>query len=242
MTTGLTVSLAPLETERFGVATAKADLESPDDLPRLLSFCGEHRIHFLIVRCPARAAGTVQALEDGGFRLMDTRLTLETDLLHRPLAPRESTIRPLRAGEASTLESIAREAFAGYPGHFHADPRLDRKACDEAYVSWALRCRDPAVADEVLVAPVEGQLAGFAALRLADPSRAELVLGAVLPAFRGRGLYREMTLAGFEWARARGAERFTAVTHLSNLAAQRSWVRAGMLPVGSSHTFHRWFD
>src|SRR5919204_1803869 len=99
MTTGLTVSLAPLETERFGVATAKADLESPDDLPGLLSFCGEHRIHFLIVRCPTRAAGTVQALEDGGFRLMDTRLTLETDLLHRPLAPRESNIRPLGAGE-----------------------------------------------------------------------------------------------------------------------------------------------
>src|SRR5919204_649986 len=132
MTTGLTVSLAPLETERFGVATAKADLESPDDLPGLLSFCGEHRIHFLIVRCPARAAGTVQALEDGGFRLMDTRLTLETDLLHRPLAPRESTIRPLRAGEASTLESIAREAFAGYPGHFHADPQGRAGEANEA--------------------------------------------------------------------------------------------------------------
>jgi RimJ/RimL family protein N-acetyltransferase len=92
------------------------------------------------------------------------------------------------------------------------------------------------------VAAFEGELVGFAALRLADPSRAELVLGAVHPDFRGRGLYREMTLAGFDWARAHGAERFSAVTHLTNLPAQRSWFRAGLMPVGCHHTFHRWFD
>ena len=242
MTTALNVSFAPLETERFGIATAKADVDSPDDLCGLLSFCSDHRIQFLIVHCPATAGGTVRALEDDGFRLMDTRLTFEADLRHRAVTPRESTIRPLRAGEESALEAIARDAFAGYPGHFHADPRLDRKACDEVYVSWARRCRDRSVADEVLVAPVEGRLAGFAALRLADPARGELVLGAVLSAFRGRGLYSEMTLAGMEWARARRAQHFTAVTHLTNLPAQRSWIHAGMLPVASSHTFHRWFE
>lgn len=242
MTIGLTVSPAPLETERFGIATATAELQSANDIAGLLAYCIAERIRFLIARCPAAATSTVHALQDGGFRLMDTRLTFESDLRNRPVVPRESSVRPLRAGEGSAFESIARAAFVGYSGHYHADPRLDRKACDEAYVSWAVRCGDGAAADAVLVVPLDGELAGFAALRLADSSQAELVLGAVHPDFRGRGLYRELTLAGFDWARAHGAERFTAVTHLTNLPAQRSWIRAGMMPVDCWHTFHRWFD
>jgi GNAT superfamily N-acetyltransferase len=183
----------------------------------------------------------VMALEDSGFRLMDTRLTFSLDLRNAHALRPEIRVRPLAAGEESALEATVRAAFADYHGHFHADPRLDRKACDEAYVSWAQRCAEGVAADEVLVAPVDGRLAGFAALRVAE-SRADLVLGAVHPEFRGRRLYRELTLAAIDWARGRGAERFAAVTHLTNLAAQRSWLSVGMVPVDSSHTFHRWFD
>src|SRR5438132_9802966 len=142
MTNGLTVSPAPLETERFGIATARAELQSASDIGPLIAHCAAERIRFLIARCPATATSTVHALEDDGFRLMDTRLTFESDLRTRPVVPRESSIRPLGAGEGSAFESIARAAFAGYSGHYHADPRLDRIACDEAYVSWAVRCSD----------------------------------------------------------------------------------------------------
>ena len=69
---------------------------------------------------------------------------------------------------------MATEAFRGYYGHCHADQRLDRAKCDEVYRDWALRsCLSRDVADQVLVAVLDGSIVGFGDLRLNTPEEGE---------------------------------------------------------------------
>jgi GNAT superfamily N-acetyltransferase len=141
------------------------------------------------------------------------------------------------------LSEAAALVFGGYHGHYHADPRLDRAACDAAYVSWARRCLNtPDAADNVLMFFQRGVLVSFVTMRLVSADEGEVVLGGVLPSAQGRGLWRP-TLGGvLRWSEARGARRVIASTQVTNVASQRIWTRMGFSPVRSEATLHVWFD
>src|SRR5207244_11137457 len=88
--------------------------------------------------CKVENAAAVQMLESAGFLLMDTLVYYRRNLAGSPVAdPHDDRIRLLRTGEEEQVEAIARECFRDYGGHYHADPRLDRRACTEVYASWA---------------------------------------------------------------------------------------------------------
>lgn len=235
------VARSPLDEARFQVRAARADNVDVDGLPSILEFCHREHIQFLIARCPVARIRAVQAMEEAGFQLMDTWLRYEGALAAEPKAPDPSELRLMRGDEVDQVESVARGSFAGYSGHYHADPRLDPQRADEAYVSWARRCCSGEAAEVVYVVERQGRIAAFSAFRLSDPDVGELVLGAVLPQHRGQGLYQELTRTGMDWARRCGARRFQAATHLSNIGAQRAWSRLGMSPIEAAYTLHKWF-
>ena len=238
------IALSPLDTARFGVCTARADALAADGLERILDFCRSQNVELLIGRCSVENAATVHALERSGFLLMDTLVYYKRNLATSPVAdPGDGRIRPLRAGEADAVEAIARECFHEYGGHYHADPRLDRRAVTEVYASWArASCERPERSSFVLVGDMGRGSVGFATFRLSLAAEGELVLGAVSPGARGSGLYRELTLAGMYRLQSLGAGSLITSTYLGNWGAQKSWVAAGLSPYAGYHTFHRWFD
>jgi ribosomal protein S18 acetylase RimI-like enzyme len=175
---------------------------------------------------------------------MDTLVYYERDLGTGLIeAVPTAQIELLRPGDAEQVEAIARECFADYSGHYHADLRLDRTACREVYASWARACCAARSSDDfVLVAGDRARRVGFSCFRRSSSGEGELLLGAVRSSSRGQGLYARLTLAGMERLRAAGATRFVTSTHLTNWGAQAAWVRAGLRPYRAYHTFHRWFD
>lgn len=239
----LTIARSALDEARFKVRAARADVLQEGQVADMLDFCRRERIQFLIARCPVERIEVAQALEKSGFALMDTWLLYEARLdgQSNQSAPHPG-IRPMRREEIEPVITVARASFTGYSGHYHADPRIDPGLADEVYVDWTRRCAMGEAADAVLVAERGGMITAFSAFRLGDEKTAALALGAVSPEHRGRGLYQELTRAGMRWAVDAGAERFQAATHLSNLAAQRTWTKLGMAPVRASYTLHRWFD
>ena len=102
-----------------------------------------------------------------------------------------------------------------------ADPESFRKADDvnsEAFgsVSRTFESQERRRKNQVaagnrrlLLATVAGEPAGSAGLTLFPPAGAIINAGAVLPKFRGRGIYRAMVAARLEMARAAGAEGLT---------------------------------
>ncbi|MCS6871243.1 MAG: GNAT family N-acetyltransferase [Anaerolineae bacterium] len=239
------VALSPIDEMRFGIRVARIHELTQETLDETLEFCRDHAVKMLIARTPSQAIRFVQQLEDLGFRLMDTLVYYRRDLVRTPVPELQNAAltRPVRTGDETVVREIAAQAFQGYLGHYHADPRLDLAACDAVYVSWAERsCVDRAVADEVLVAELEGQLVGFLTLRRNTPEQVEIVLNGVAPSAQGRGVYRELVIHALVQSKAWKAQETVVSTQIVNLAPQKVWVRLGFEPFQSYYTFHKWFD
>jgi GNAT superfamily N-acetyltransferase len=218
---------------------------SPDTSEGRHPSCAAHRVGLLIARCAVADVRAAQAMERRGCSLMDTLVYYACDLRRVAIPPRDAVIavRAVRSGDEPAVAAVAAEAFRGYVGHYHTDPRLDRAKCDEAYVYWARRsCLTPGVADAVLVAEADGVLVGFATLCRRTAGEGEGVLFGVKPAVQGKGVYRSLMIGAREWWVTAGATRMVVSTQLANLAVQKVWTRLGFEPRGGEHTFHKWFD
>jgi ribosomal protein S18 acetylase RimI-like enzyme len=236
------VRLSALDTNRFGIVVARADRVTRDRVDEVFDFCASNRVKLLICRSNVEDVDASNALIARLCEIMDTLVYYQDEIANEAyLGTGDPRISLMEHEDADAVESIARECFRDYSGHYHADRRLDRDACTEVYASWARALCEPADGSFVLVAGDPGERVGFSAFRQDASGVGELVLGAVLPAARGAGLYRQLTLAGMLRLQASGAKRFITSTHLSNWGAQRSWTAAGLHPYSAYHTFHRWF-
>lgn len=248
MTLEAGVRLSPLDTARWGVVTATAGAVTAESLPGVLEFANLHAVTLLVARCSAADLVAARAMEAAGFRLMDALVVYARDVgaanagdLAAGTVAGDAAVRLAREDEAAEVRAVARAAFRGYGGHYHADPRLDREACDEVYADWAHRsCASPGVADGVLVAEVDGRVAAFATLRFNSATEGEGVLFGVAPGARGRGLYPLLMGAGLRFCAERGRTRMVVSTQITNLTVQRAWIRLAFEPCRAEYTFHRW--
>jgi len=238
------VAVSSIDTERFGVLTARDPQVTAETLHDTLRFCRDHRVRMLVARCAAEDLAAAQGIEAAGGRLMDV-LVYWARRLDRP-GPDDEARVPVRAAAPADVDDVRRvaaEAFRGYMGHYHADPRLDRETCDAVYASWAERsCVDPAVASKVLVAEHGGRIAGFLTLLERGREEQEIILNGVEPASQRHGIYRSLVLAAMAHARADGAGLLTVSTQLVNVGVQKTWARLGFELSRSHFTFHVWFD
>ena len=243
MTVGDRLRISAIDSQRFGVIVARGDLSSLEEISAAEVFCETHRIELAMVRVPTEETAVVQTLERAGFVLTDTLLVFRRELFGRPI-PRplcSARIRAPRPGDAEHVRRVAEQAFQGYRGHYHADPRLPTAACDELYADWAYRgCVDSAVADHVVVAELEGEVAGFGLVRRAEADAADGTLYGVAPADRGRGIYPALVSAAMRWARRQGCRVFLESTQVTNRASQKVWARLGFEISESFYTLHRW--
>jgi len=239
------VYLSAIDEERFGIRTARAPNVTLEVLPYVIEFCRNNAVKLLIARCPVSELRGAQAMERQGSELMDTLVYYRRDLVQTPVPPDVGniTVRAMRPGEEEKIKTIAAESFRGYFGHYHADKRLDRTKCDEIYISWAYRsCISRDVADEVLVADMNGSIVGFATLRLNNAEEGEGILFGVAPFAQGRGIYRSLITYGIKWCVNKRAIRMIYSTQITNLAVQKVLTRLGFEPSHAYYTFHKWFD
>jgi ribosomal protein S18 acetylase RimI-like enzyme len=233
-----------LDSERFGVRAARAQVTA-ETLSRALDFCAAEKIDLLITRCTTNDLVAVQNMEAHGFLLMDTLVYYGFDLSRKsiPQDTRGFFVRQLQAEDKDQVRMVAVQAFRGYRGHYHADPRLDKRKCDETYASWAERSAIlKTAADEVLIVEQGGNLVGFATLRLNSPQEGEGLLVAVAPEYQKRGACQALMVHSLQWCRSQGAGRMVISTQITNVAMQKVWCRVGFEPRCSYYTFHKWFD
>jgi GNAT superfamily N-acetyltransferase len=237
------IAFSEIDSERFGARIARANIV-PNTMSAALDFCVTERIDMLIARCSTRDLVLAQNMEAEGFLLMDTLVYFSFDLTKKAVLddPADFLIRTVQPGDERGVRMVASAAFKDYVGHYHADRRLDRGKCNEAYNSWAERsCTRGQGADEVLVAECDGSVAGFATLRLNSSEEAEGLLFAVAPEYQGRGICRSFMIRSLQWCRAQGAKRMLISTQATNVPMQKVWCRTGFEPSHSFYTFHKWF-
>ena len=237
------VAYSEVDSDRFGVRIARARMNA-ENLDRVFRFCGDQKIALLIARAKTDDWTAIHGLEQQGSLLMDVLVYYSFDLQKRevPQDLGQIEVRSFRSDDAPQIEQVAASSFKGYFGHYHADPRLDRRKADEGYTSWAVRsCAAKDVADEVLVADRDCEILGFATLRMNSPQEGEGVLFGVAPEAQGLGIYRSFMIAGMQWCKRQNAQKMVVSTQVTNIAVQKVWCRVGFEPSHSYCTFHKWF-
>jgi len=239
------VMISAIDTERFGATIARALVSSSDTLHEAIRFCEENQVAMLIARCPVDETQTAQDMEEEEFRIMDTLVYYSSNLkgMFPPDVIEDIEIRLMRDGEEQQVQDVAGRAFRGYYGHYHADRKLEKKKCDEGYVSWATRSSCERDDDhDVLVAVSEGTIVGFATMRLNNSVEGEGVIFGVDLEYQGKGIYKSFIIKGMEWCKKAGADRMIVSTQINNIAVQKVWSRVGFEPTRAYYTFHRWFE
>ena len=213
----------------------------------------------LMCRAQPRETALIRALEESGWRLVDTLVTLRLDLRHQrqpepavwgETKAKEPEIRQAQTNDVETLMQIAREAFADreiWLDRFHADPKIPSPLADELYAQWVKNSVTPdspadSKADRTFVATVRnGTVAGFlTCLRGNGSEPGKVLLNAVAKLYRGQGVYGHLVRKSLDWFREQGNTFVTVRTSITSLAVQKTWIRLGALPDQTEHTFHWW--
>ena len=238
----LPIDINDLESKRFGIVAARltamdALLETVDKAALAAG------VDMITARVDAADIHRVHALEDAGYRLMDTLVYYGCPLDRWQSRAAHAAPRVATSEDIVTISAIARAAFANYIGHYHADPRLDSNAADAAYVEWA-ETSAAASSEErpVLILQPDGELGGFLAFRRNAPEEFEIVLNGVHPESQGKGLYTALIEHALEMAQAANAERMIISTQINNYGVQRIWSRLGFCHYRSLYTFHKWYS
>ncbi|TCP39525.1 GNAT family N-acetyltransferase [Rhodovulum marinum] len=239
------IELNDLETARFGIVAARVT-DAQASPAEIEAAARDRGVQMLTARVDVGDLPRVHALEEAGYRLMDTLVYYARGLdgvADRAPSPAGEILRPATAADAPAVGQVARAAFAGYLGHYHADPRLGAAAADAAYVEWAetsvqtVGPRRPA-----LVALQADRVVGFLTLRRNSDTEIEIVLNAVHPEAQRQGLYGRLVEHGMAAGRAAGCTRVIVSTQINNVAVQKVWARQGFCMSHGLYTFHKWID
>jgi RimJ/RimL family protein N-acetyltransferase len=207
-------------------------------------WCREEGIRFAYARCDANNLSAIAALEELGFRYIETTVTNTYDL--RSLPPAESsawTIREVRPDEADLLAGLAQDAFLTH--RFYADEAFSAERADAMYERWV---RD-SVADPhwtTIVLEESGRVNGFFTYRLEDLRAhfglrfAKWRMAAVDSAARGRGHGRRLFLGAMEHVRD-DADVVDSGLSVRNTRSFNLHNRLGFRVVSFSTTLHRWY-
>jgi ribosomal protein S18 acetylase RimI-like enzyme len=163
----------------------------------------------------------VSALQGAGFQVADRIQFLRLDDLPRraadsqPPAPAGSAqLRPAHTGDVDALLQLDGAAF---------DPlwRFSR----QRLVELLMLCR-------VHVAELAGELAGYSAVALSNPTEAHLARLAVHPAAQGRGIGRSLLQHTVAYARDQGSQSLQLNAQTANARALHLYRAVGFRPIG----------
>ncbi|MCX5848791.1 MAG: GNAT family N-acetyltransferase [Deltaproteobacteria bacterium] len=237
------IFISDIDKERFGIKTARIIGLTADSLPSILDFCGREKVALLIARCNMADLSAAQAMEKEGFLLMDTLVYYSLDLARQsvPADNGVARVRTIRIDEEEEMISVARESFRGYFGHYHADPRLDKSKCDEAYADWARKAFASRNSENFLAGEIGGKIISFGVLRINNPDEGEMFLGGIHPNFQGQGIYHSFLCKAMEWCLSKNAKKMIISTQLKNIPVQKVLIKFGFEISSGYYTYHKWF-
>jgi L-amino acid N-acyltransferase YncA len=214
-----------------------------------LAACRARGLKHLSARIDVADAETIQALEDGGFRMMDALASYIYPIKRPPPEPGKDMglLRLYEPSDREQILEITRDAYRGFRGRYHLDPHLPAARSDELYVEWARKSCDGEWADVVLVAENgKGELHGWASYRQIEPVSSvggTPIRGGGLGACRRDtpGAYAGLLRAATQRIHGDGAVT-EMQTQIFNFATIRLYEAVNTQFVRADYTLHAWLS
>lgn len=231
-----------LDTERFGYNIAKINsFEGP--VKNIINELKDSNYKLILSKVNANDITLINELEQNGFMLKDIQVTYQFDLSEPIIFNLNEGIK-IRNAELSDKEAlyeIAMKSFENY-GHYSADEKLDELKCKEIYGDWIIRSFDKQVADNILVADINGQIAGFLSHKIYINKFKYAVggIGAVDAKYRNKDIFKAITISGLNWALTNNCKWVEHNVLVTNYPVNRSFSKLGFKTSNSFITFHKW--
>lgn len=212
-------------------------------IPAIESWCDMHGITFLQYLAPAVDLISARDAEEGGFHLVDERLTLACGIAgdRADASVPGIELRPGRMQDLRELEAIARVSHS--ESRYYNDPGFPRAGCDSLYSTWIRRSLEGTIADIVFVPVVDGEPAGYVTCKRDAESAKNGWIGllGVGPKARGRGVGGALVRQAIGWFQEAGVQEVLVVTQGRNQAAKRLYGRCGFLTRDTGRWYHKWY-
>lgn len=229
----------------FPIGRVRSTTLVPEDVPVIDRWCQKRSITCLYFLATSDDPRTVRAAEDGGFRLVDVRITLgrssESPVLSTPPPdPLEIIVRPSEARDLPTLRRIA--AVSHDSTRYFFDLNFPRAKCKLLYERW-IDSSCGGYADHVLVGEIGGTLAGYITCHLpsGNEQTGRIGLLAVAPDGRGHGLGKRLVRHALDWFAEQSVGPVTVVTQGRNVRAQALYQQCGFVTRSMLLWYHKWY-
>jgi ribosomal protein S18 acetylase RimI-like enzyme len=187
---------------------------------------------FIFVKTPTIAVDSVRALEELGFRLVDTGIRFSRPMVDLPEGE-ASHCRFATPEDMEAVMAVARESFVF--SRFHLDPAIPNSVANEIKAQWAGNYFHGNRGDAMVVCEFKGNVVGF--LQLVDLPQA-IVIDLIAVAYAGRN--QGLALGMINYAQKK-LERRTCIqvgTQAANIPSLRLYAKAGFQIEGSEYIFH----
>lgn len=151
----------------------------------------------------------------------------------------DNQTRIMKPGEADRVIEIAGNSFRY--SRFHLDPQIDQAKADRIKAEWMRSYAEGRRGNEVLVAEVDGVIAGFLAVMIVTGENQESVtidLMGVDPAFRQRGVGKQL-VEGFVQKYGGAGRMLNVGTQIANLPSLRLYEGCGFRVCSTEYVLHR---
>jgi hypothetical protein len=205
-------------------------------------------VKLVVTRIPLEELALLHEFEAAGAEVMDVQSLYRFDYarsgpIRTNVLRDDVVVVPYRPDHRADVLELTAASFSQY-GHYYADPRLDESTCLAVYVDLARRnCEEPGVSDLVLVAEIDGQTAGYLTFKKHDSPEGPYAaggIGAVATRFRGRDVFKMLTVSGLQWGWAQGLAWEEHEVLCTNYPVNRSFASLGFGITAAFVTLHLW--
>jgi hypothetical protein len=218
---------------------------------RLVKFaidtCAQEGGELLVAKTDPAAQYLVRALGLTGFEHLSTLIFYGFEMKRGGL-PRvrgDFTYRPFEEADEGPMQDLAQKGFEGHFDRYTLDKRIPEERAKNVHREWVKNsCRG--YADQVFVALDGDKMIGFGTWKFEKSTHdalglriAKYDLGAVLPEYRSKGVFKNMTVAGMEWVGGK-VDVIEGPTNIRNYPTQRALTTLGWRLIGSRYNYHRW--
>lgn len=132
-------------------------------LAEAVQWCLEHNFESMAIKIDCEDFGSLQALHESNFYLVDTMLTyiFDKDSCVLPSTNERYAVRDFEPKDEPAVVAIAERAFKKYPNRFRIDLSFSRNAVDQYFTEWTKNLCNGSMADALIVAEKDGNVVGF---------------------------------------------------------------------------------
>ena len=239
----LECSLVPWDSEIFGFPVAQIsrvelaeDAQPAELLDAFEAWCVSHKVRLVSSRLDHMQLRESMALEELGFRFVETVYRPRLDAFGSVAAPRHDIqVAEATPADVAVIEEIAYTSFT--TGRFLLDHRLPSELSKRRYSTW-VRTSSESPRQTVLKAEVGGNLVGFFIVEHRPDQSVYWHLTAIAPKWQGKGMGMSLWQTMLLRHRAEGASFVETTISGHNLPIINLYARLGFSFGSAQMTFH----